>query len=73
MIQAYAVNQLERPQNQRIRDERDRREQRTGRHCKETETTVLRVHDHSTEPLHIHFSRSSGWQMQRKTTEKMDK
>jgi len=37
------------------------------------QTTVLRVHDHSTEPLHIHFSRSSGWQMQRKTTEKMDK
>jgi len=35
-------------------DEREgRRRQRTGSHCKEAETTVLRVHDQSTEPLYI--------------------
>ena len=48
--QMYAANQ-----NRRIRDERDRCRQRTGNHCKEAETTVLRAHDPSTEPLHIHF------------------
>ena len=55
-LQTYAANQLDGSENQRIHDEQDRCRQRTdGSHCKEADTTELRVHVPSTEPLCIHF------------------
>jgi len=68
MLQTYAANQLDASQNQ----QRGRHRQRTGIHCKEAETTALRVREQSTEPLHIHSRRSSGWcKTQMKATETM--
>ena len=55
MLQMYAENQLERPENERIGVERDRRKQRICSHCQEPKAAILRPHDPRTESLYAHF------------------